>query len=171
MTATVHATPAKVVVPLPEDLEDHMRALLDLKARAFQLPAAEVPTSPDVVWAIYATTADVFSAAVSVDMSLALAAAKALARMPPIDFDAAPHPHDVTGDVLDALTETMSVLSGLLSPSAGAHVRLRRLHIPPDTPPADVAAFLARTEPARTYRVRVPRFGSGLLTLHLPAST
>lgn len=158
-----------MTTPLPASLA--VRNLLeDLLGRDVAVSPADPPVAADLpktVTAVYVDNTTKMAAVMGLNLSLAAYAGAALGLMPPGGAEDAIDDGVLSNILAENVGELCNVLTSLLNREGAPHLKLYRVHLPPEMPPGDVGAQLLALGNRLDLKVAVARYGSGRLSISL----
>jgi hypothetical protein len=156
-------------IVLPPSLA--VRNLLeDLLGRDVSVEVADPPKAADMrrtVTAVYVDNNTKMAAVLGLELPLAAYAGAALGLMPPGGAQDCVDEGALSPVLAENVTELCNILTSLLNREGGPHVKLYRVHLPPEPLPPDAQSLLLALGNRSDLRVEVARYGYGRLSLSL----
>ena len=161
-------TTGTVALPAPKDVRDMLTGLIGkpvgVNPGAPVTPTADKPVSV----AVYVDPHMAINAICVMDLGASAYTGAALALLPPGGAqDAVEEDGELSGLMVEALHEVVSVLSALFNTAGAPHSKLHKLYAPGDDLPGDIEGMLANFNRI-DLAVDIQGYGKGALSLVLP---
>ncbi len=119
------------------------------------------------VVAVYVDSSTKMAAVIGLELSLAAYAGAALGLMPAGGAQDCIEDGVLSPVLAENVTELCNVLTSLLNKEGSPHLKLYKVYLPPEQPPADVQALLLALGNRTDLMVEVARYGKGKLSVSL----
>lgn len=145
-------------------------ALQDMLGRDVQVAPSEpwAPTLHDTgAIAVYVDDGYRLRALICCSLELSVALGAAIALIPPKAAASIVEEGRLTDDMAENLNEVLNILAALFNRRNAAHVKLYALHVPGESPPADLSAQLRAFGKRSDLKIEVAGYGGGHMSIVL----